>query len=61
MAKVTSVVVAYEATRKPAGDYTSDKAKIEWTVMLDEGEKASDVTSNALSKLKTIIIEKLKT
>jgi len=59
MAQVTSVTVMYEAMRKPAGDYTNDRAKIEWTIHIEDGEKAGDITSKSLDQLKRTVMEKL--
>ena len=60
MAKIMTVHVCYGATRKPAGDYTSDHAEISWTIQIEEGEKASTDTSQCLDLLKKTVLERLK-
>ena len=60
MAKITTVNLRYGATRRPAGDYTSDHAEISWTIQIEEGEKASVVTSQCLDLLKKTVLERLK-
>ena len=60
MAKIMTVHVCYGATRKPAGDYTSDHAEVSWAIQIEEGEKASVVTEQILDLLKTAVLKKLK-
>lgn len=59
MAKVNQIEVSYEASRKPAGDYTSDKASVRWTILVEGDEKASELTEVAISKIKLIVLSKL--
>ena len=60
MARVTTVHVCYGATRKPAGDYTSDHAEVSWQVVMDENDKAGEISEKALEQIKKLVIEKLK-